>query len=201
MTKWIFNLGNIYENIIFSADGKGLSFSKFKHLLLLVHGNNLTKADIVRKIMNHLSLIYINWKVFSNWHFSEKFKIQMFYSAVVLQIIKKSNRNVHCGVTSQTEQQSVEISTPIFKNQLMSPQSSLNQSPQISPQPSPYKTPQNQVNPVIKYCRKKGHVIQECNASAKVSVKIVKDNDTPIDCIFGINNQIYKLNYQNQNQN
>ncbi|EAL65845.1 hypothetical protein DDB_G0283213 [Dictyostelium discoideum AX4] len=37
----------IIENIIFSADGKGLSFSKFKHLLLLVHGNNLTKADIV----------------------------------------------------------------------------------------------------------------------------------------------------------
>ncbi|KAM9952718.1 hypothetical protein ACTFIR_007772 [Dictyostelium discoideum] len=39
------------------------------------------------------------------------------------------------------------------------------------------------------------------NASAKVSVNIVKDNDTSIDCIFGINNQIYKLNYQNQNQN
>ncbi|KAM9952717.1 hypothetical protein ACTFIR_007771 [Dictyostelium discoideum] len=48
----------INENIIFSADGKGLSFNKFKHLLLLVYGNNLTKADIVRKIMNHLSLIF-----------------------------------------------------------------------------------------------------------------------------------------------
>ncbi|KAM9959730.1 hypothetical protein ACTFIR_000826 [Dictyostelium discoideum] len=38
------------ENIVFSGDGKGLSFRKFKQLIQLVHGNQLTKADIVRKL-------------------------------------------------------------------------------------------------------------------------------------------------------
>ncbi|KAM9999378.1 hypothetical protein ACTFIZ_002933 [Dictyostelium cf. discoideum] len=44
---------NNNENVTFSGDGKGLSFRKFRHLLLLIHGNDLTKADIIRKLRNN----------------------------------------------------------------------------------------------------------------------------------------------------
>nr|AAG37039.1 polyprotein [Dictyostelium discoideum] len=252
------------ENIIFSGDGKGLSFRKFKHLLLLIHGEEISKADIIRKLRNNAleyaatldtdltameiiedlkdafdigdsddlteltklgeykynTLDILIGKFLSKCSavdISEKFKIQLFYSAVGTELgieitkcapkslkraidiakscedgsIRIKGRSMYTGqlvaktlqefgnqrylgsgsgysatspqyVTSQNEQQSIEseeISTPIFKNQYY------NRSPQMSPQSSPYKAPQNQVNSITKfckYCKKKGHVIQEC---------------------------------------
>ncbi|KAM9966632.1 hypothetical protein ACTFIR_011771 [Dictyostelium discoideum] len=246
------------ENIVFSGDGKGLSFRKFKQLIQLVHGNQLTKADIVRKLRGNalefvatldtdltaeeiLDDIGDSFELgdsdelseltkLSEYKFNtldaligkflskcsvvditEKFKIEMFYSAVgtelgieitksapkslkrAIQIaksceegsIRMKGRSMYTGqlvsktllefgsqnylgsgsgygtsfpqsITSQTEQ-SVEaevIATPIFNNQ------------QVTPQSSPYKTPQNHVNSIstkyCKYCKKKGHLIQEC---------------------------------------
>ncbi|EAL67437.1 hypothetical protein DDB_G0279931 [Dictyostelium discoideum AX4] len=255
---------NNNENIIFSGDGKGLSFRKFKHLLLLIHGEEISKADIIRKLRNNAleyaatldtnltameiiedlkdafdigdsddlteltklgeykynTLDILIGKFLSKCSavdISEKFKIQLFYSAVGTELgieitkcapkslkraidiakscedgsIRIKGRSMYTGqlvaktlqefgnqrylgsgsgysstspqyVTSQNEQQSIEseeISTPIFKNQYY------NRSPQMSPQSSPYKAPQNQVNSITKfckYCKKKGHVIQEC---------------------------------------
>ncbi|KAM9961804.1 hypothetical protein ACTFIR_004665 [Dictyostelium discoideum] len=261
------------ENIVFSGDGKGLSFRKFKQLIQLVHGNQL-KADIVRKLRGNalefvatldtdltaegiLDDIGDSFELgdsdelseltkLSEYKFNtldaligkflskcsvvditEKFKIEMFYSAVgtelgieitksapkslkrAIQIansceegsIRMKGRSMYTcqlvsktllefgsqnyigsgsgystsfpqSITSQTEQ-SVEaevIATPILNNQ------------QVTPQSSPYKTPQNHVNSIstkyCKYCKKKGHWIQECWSKNK------KDN-------FNENKQYY----------
>ncbi|KAM9946473.1 hypothetical protein ACTFIT_004784 [Dictyostelium discoideum] len=247
---------NNNENIIFSGDGKGLSFRKFKHLLLLIHGEEISKADIIRKLRNNAleyaatldtdltameiiedlkdafdigdsddlteltklgeykynTLDILIGKFLSKCSavdISEKFKIQLFYSAVGTELgieitkcapkslkraidiakscedgsIRMRGRSMYTGqlvaktlqefgtqkylgsrsgyttspqyVTSQTEQstETEVLATPIYKNQTYSPQS------------SPYKAPQNQVNSITKfckYCKKKGHVIQEC---------------------------------------
>ncbi|KAM9980171.1 hypothetical protein ACTFIZ_010232 [Dictyostelium cf. discoideum] len=246
------------ENIVFSGDGKGLSFSKFRKLIQLVHGDNITKADIVRKLRgNALELVatldsdltatelledigdsfeigdsdeLFELTKLGEYKFNtldtligkflskssivditEKFKIEMFYSAVGPELgieitknapdslkraieiaksceegsIRMKGRSMYTGqlvsktllefgsqryigsgsgygtsfpqsVTSQIEQslETEVIATPIFKNQ------------SNTPQPSPYKTPQNQVNSIstkyCKYCKKKGHLIQEC---------------------------------------
>ncbi|KAM9969157.1 hypothetical protein ACTFIW_003708 [Dictyostelium discoideum] len=359
---------NNNENEIFSGDGKGLSFRKFRHLLLLIHGEDISKAEIIRKLrgnaleyvatmdadltaieiiedlkdafdigdsddlseltklgeykFNTLDLLIGKFLSKSSAvDVSEKFKIQLFYTAVGTELgieitkcapkslkraidvakscedgsIRMRGRSMYTGqlvaktlqefgtqkylgsgsgystspqfITSQTEQSfdTEVLATPIYKNQT------------YSPPPSPYKAPINQVNLITKfckYCKKKGHVIQECwfkdrknnfndskqsynnhstnaitmvndktinsigtnidtgssltivwesiarklnlkvggkpfsvssasnneikiigscdtiiklgNAIAKVNINIVKDNDTSIDCIFGI---------------
>ncbi|KAN0044695.1 hypothetical protein ACTA71_006214 [Dictyostelium dimigraforme] len=38
------------ENITFSGDGSGLNFNKFDKLIQALHGENMTKADILRKL-------------------------------------------------------------------------------------------------------------------------------------------------------
>ncbi|KAM9943499.1 hypothetical protein ACTFIT_006897 [Dictyostelium discoideum] len=54
--KVLQSMRNNNENIIFSADGKGLSFSKFKHLLLLVHETNVTATELLEEIKDNFGM-------------------------------------------------------------------------------------------------------------------------------------------------